>query len=144
MKYEKKSIDKYKETSIKTASPIKIIVMLYDEAIAQLEYAMQLLDNKTKQLDKVNNAIGKTQDIITELLVSLNMQEGGEIAHNLFRLYMFFNKLLTQANLQKENSSELQSVHRMLSELRESWHSIQDKVSPSSHSQSEGNINIIG
>ena len=64
--------------------------MLYEEAIRQIDLAKGALEEDTKQLDRVNNAIGKAQDIITELMVSLDFEKGGEVAEKLFNLYMYF------------------------------------------------------
>ena len=89
--------NQYKQTQITTANQGKLIVMLYDGAIKFLNIA---LDNMSpKSYDVVNNNIIKAQDIITELLLSLNMDEGGEISQNLFNLYMYFKRQLLEANI---------------------------------------------
>lgn len=92
--------DSYKKTEINTANQGKLIVMLYDGAIKFLNIALENMSIET--YDIVNNNIVKAQDIITELLLSLNMKEGGEIAGNLFNLYMYFKKKLLEANVQKD------------------------------------------
>ena len=120
-------VSAYKETSVRTASGGKIVVMLYDEAIKQLDSAIALLDTDTRELDRVNNAILKAQDIITELMVSLDFDKGGEIAPKLFGLYRFFNDQLMEANIQKE-ASPLRSVRLFLGELREAWAQILGKT----------------
>jgi flagellar protein FliS len=84
MAYSNNSVHAYRETRVKTASQGRIIVMLYDEALRQIDEAVGLLDTGTKQLDRVNNSVVKAQDIITELMVSLDMEQGGDIARNLF------------------------------------------------------------
>ena len=56
-------VNAYRQTRIKTASQGRIIVMLYEEAIRQIDIAKQALSENTKQLDRVNNSIGKAQDI---------------------------------------------------------------------------------
>jgi len=120
-------VSAYKETSVRTASGGKMIVMLYDEAMKQLDSAIALLETDTKELDRVNNAILKAQDIITELMVSLDFDKGGEIAPKLFGLYRFFNDQLMEANIQKD-ASPLRSVRSFLGELREVWAQILGKT----------------
>lgn len=120
-------VSAYKETAVRTASGGKIVVMLHDEAIKQLDSAIALLEVDTKELDRVSNAILKAQDIITELMVSLDFDKGGEIAPKLFGLYRFFNDQLMEANIQKE-ASPLQSVRNFLEELRDSWVQILGKT----------------
>ena len=113
-------LNAYRETSIKTASSSKLVLMLYDEALKQMDLAASLLEEKSKQYDAVNRAIIKSHDLITELMVSLDFEKGGEIAENLFSLYMFFNQQLMDANVNK-NPQPIKNVHKMVSELREAW-----------------------
>lgn len=120
-------VSAYKETSVRTASGGKIIVMLYDEAIKQLDSAVELLEADTRELDRVNNAILKAQDIITELMVSLDFDKGGEIAPKLFGLYRFFNDQLMEANIQKD-PAPLRGVRQFLHELRGAWAKILGKT----------------
>ena len=49
--------------------------------------------------DIVNTNISKAQDISTELLLSLNVGEGGEISRSLMSLYLYFKKRLLEANV---------------------------------------------
>ncbi|MFP4484643.1 MAG: flagellar export chaperone FliS [Spirochaetota bacterium] len=119
-------INAYRQTRVKTASQGKLIVMLYDEAIRQIDLATQLLSDDGISYDRVNNAIGKAQDIITELTVSLDLENGGEIAQNLFRLYRFFNNQLVEANFKKD-PKPLESVRSFLVELRDAWKEVADK-----------------
>jgi len=62
----------YREVSVRTATQGKLIVMLYDEAVKQLDLAISLMQAKTRSLDKVHNALIKSQDIITELMAGLD------------------------------------------------------------------------
>lgn len=136
-------LNAYRETKIKTASQGKLIVMLYDEAIRQIDFAVGVLDEKEKALDKVNSAIIKAQDVITELAVSLDFERGGDIAHNLFSLYMFFNQELLQGNIKKD-VDPLRRVRNQLESLRVAWLEIQNKVSMNNHDSESGGINIAG
>lgn len=135
------SVSAYKETSIRTASGGKIVVMLYDEAIKQLDHAVDLMESQTRQLDLVNNAILKAQDVLTELMVSLDFEQGGDIAANLFRLYRYFNEQLIEANVQKQ-PEPVRVVRRHLSEIRSAWAQILTKAQVEG-SASRG-VNIAG
>ncbi len=129
----------YKETRVKTAGQGQIIVMLYDEAIKQIDYAVQLLDEKTRQLDKVNNAIQKSRDIITELMVSLNMEQGGDFASRMFSIYQWFNGELMEGNIRKD-SAPLRRVRNMMSEIRGAWGEIAGKTNVEGGNQRGVNI----
>ncbi|PKL35659.1 MAG: flagellar export chaperone FliS [Spirochaetae bacterium HGW-Spirochaetae-1] len=119
---EKNPYNQYKETQVATANQGKLIVMLYDGAIKFLNIAIENMDSP-KTFDIANNNIIKAQDIITELLISLNMKEGGEISQNLFNLYMYFKKQLLEANIKKD-SEVLKPVLTMIKSLREAWEQI--------------------
>lgn len=115
----------YKKTGVQTASRGKLVVMLYDEAVKQLNLALSHFNNDkkiaAKDIDKLNTNILKTQEIITELMVSLDMSnEGSEIAKNLLALYTFFNSELLDANI-NQNIDKITFVRNMMDELRGAW-----------------------
>jgi len=114
----------YKETGIKTASQGKLIIMLYEGALRQLNLAISWFDETGKinasSIEKFHNNIVKTQEIITELMVSLNMEEGSDIAQNLMALYRFFNHELMEIIITHDRSKVL-SISSLLGELHSSW-----------------------
>ncbi len=122
MSYDARSsqLNAYRETRIRTAGQGQMIVMLYDEVIKQLDEAVSLLDQETKKLDTVHNAIVKSQECITELTVGLDLEKGGQLAQTLFDLYRYFHSELTDANMQKD-PARLRAVRRMMNELRTAW-----------------------
>ncbi len=126
--------NQYKQTQITTANQGKLIVMLYDGAIKFLNIALDNMSPKT--YDIVNTNIIKAQDIITELLLSLNMDEGGEISQNLFNLYMYFKRQLLDANMKKDGEI-IKHILKLLKELRDAW----DQIS-ANEARSDKNINI--
>ena len=126
--------EQYKTTQISTATPGQLVVMLYDGAIKFLNIALDNMNPKT--YDVVNNNIIKAQDIITELLLSLNMDEGGEISQNLFNLYMYFKRQLLEANIKKD-AEIINHILKLLKELRDAW----DQIS-ANETRSDKNINI--
>ncbi len=133
----------YRETQIKTANQGKLIIMLYDGAIKNINLAMELLDEKKKQYDRISNSIIKAQDIITELIVSLDFEKGGDIAKNLFSLYIFMNRQLLDANINKDKAP-LESVKKMLSDLREAWAEVAKKTGGKIAENNGGGVNIAG
>jgi len=107
----------YKKTQVDTASQGKLIVMLYDGAIKFINVAIETMP--TKNIEKIHNNIMKSQEIINELISSLNM-DAGDISNRLFSLYMYMNKRLMDANLRKE-VEPLIEVRKYLVELRDAW-----------------------
>ena len=122
----------YKNNQVDTADPKQLIIMLYDGAIRFLETASARISD-FHHYSEVNEKILKAQDIITELMLALNMDEGGEIAGNLFNLYAYMKKELIEGNI-KKNKAHIDSVVTLLKELKVAWEKVdpstQDKASP--------------
>ena len=139
----------YKETKIKTAGQGQLIIMLYDEAIKQLTKAVELLDlnNKEKKdpgrIEQIGKAIIKTEEIITELMVSLDFDQGGEISKNLFSLYTWFNRELLEANM-TQDINRILSVKDMLSDLRIVWSEIAKQTKAETTNREAVGLNIAG
>lgn len=119
--------EKYQQTQIMTASPMSLVVMMYDDCIQTLERAERAFALPNPQrIEAINSAILHAEDVITELAVSLDMEKGGEIARNLHRLYDFMIYHLSQANTRKE-VNRVTEVRRMLCELREAWQKVREQ-----------------
>jgi flagellar protein FliS len=114
----------YRETRVKTASPAQLVVMLYDEAVKQCDLALDLLRTDVKKnpqnIEKTHKALSKVQDIVTELMAGLDFDQGGEIAEDLFALYVWFGRQILDANMRKD-AELVATVRRMLDELRGAW-----------------------
>jgi flagellar protein FliS len=122
-------VNAYRETRVKTAGQGALIVMLYDEAIRQMESSLGNIEtNENDAEDKVaasnieayHKGIVKAQEIIGELMVSLDMEKGGDVAKNLLALYIFFNQELLALGV-KADKQKLKSVVTMMNDLREAW-----------------------
>lgn len=109
---------KYKKTSIQSASKEKILLLLYEGAIRFTKKAILAIDNSDIADRGLN--IGKAYDIILELNNTLNHEVGGEIAANLEQLYMFCTDRLTEANI-KGAKKPLEDVVKVLTPLYEGW-----------------------
>jgi flagellar protein FliS len=114
------------ETGIASASPHKLIVMLYDGALVALLSAKTNI--AANNIAAKGTAISKAITIIDNgLRASLDKNAGGEIAANLDALYDYMSRRLLHANL-KNDVPAIEEVHRLLSDLREAWVAIGDKV----------------
>ncbi len=111
-------IDSYKLTDISTADRGRLLIMVYDHCIKWCNTAREAI--AAGDIGKRTKSIFKIQDGITELICSLDMEKGGEIAQNLRRLYDFYNQHLTDANL-KNSAQNIEEVQGMLESLREAW-----------------------
>ena len=139
----------YKETKIKTASQGQLIIMLYDEAIKRMNRALELLELNTGEkkdpgrIEEISKAVMKAEEIITELMVSLDFEQGGEISKNLFALYTWFNRELLEANI-AQDKDRITNVRNMLKELRDAWNIIVSQNAVEAKNREVVGINIAG
>jgi flagellar secretion chaperone FliS len=108
----------YRQTDVSTASPMKLVLMLYDGAITFLSRSAEYAEAG----DVRNRTLfaNKARDIIQELNNSLNTEVGGEMAGQLRRLYHFMNRHLLQATA-ANRAEGIREVIGLLSTLREGW-----------------------
>ena len=117
----------YKKASVNTLDQNKLIIMLYDGAIKNASFAVQYMESG--EIEKVHDSLIKTKNIVTELLATLNMDQGGEIAKNLKSLYSYMFSQLVEANMEKKSEPVL-TVIDLLKELRGAWVQIKEKKKP--------------
>ena len=108
----------YKNNQVTTAPKKKLLIMLYDGAIKNLKLAEIALQDKS--IEKVNTHLIKTQDILAELMSTLNFEAGGEIAKNLYQLYDYMYVKLIRANIDKDIDAIIE-VKIFMEELRDTW-----------------------
>lgn len=113
-----RQFDAYRKATVDTSDNVRLVSLLFDGAVNFLKLARQ----KMEQRDIAGRGIyiGKVTAIVGELSKSLNMEEGGEIAKNLRRLYDFVLDRLLKANL-KNDMKSLEEAERVLDILRAGW-----------------------
>jgi len=111
----------YKEVQVKTANNKKLLIMLYQGCIKFLKIAKKSI--KEDDLENANEYLKKSQNIINELRYTLDMENGGEISNNLYRLYSFMYSELISANVKKD-IEHIEIVEEMMLELLDSWKEI--------------------
>jgi flagellar secretion chaperone FliS len=147
--YNMAGISSYQNTTIKTATAMELVLMVYNECITTLEKAEKAFDIEgPERIERIGNNLLHAQDCITELALSLDMEQGGEIAENLSRLYDFMTRHLSQANVKKEKTP-VTEVKEMMLELRGSWEQVaqqapSDAIPEPEVNRSAGRINIAG
>ena len=131
---------RYKDAQYSTASPEQLMLMLYEGAIKFARQAQE--EMREKNIEGANNKLKKTGDIISELMVSLDMEQGGEIARNLYNLYDYMSRRLIQANIRKDPGL-VDEVITLLTSLKESWEEVIGRVR-SQVIQNAGGLNLEG
>jgi len=112
----------YKTQSVRTASPGKLVLMLFDGYLRFTAAAMKAFDEPdfSKRNEGINNNLIRAQNIVTELQSSLDMSVPGELPGTLYRLYDYCLNNLQQANLNKE-SELIAHSDKVINELRDAW-----------------------
>ena len=107
-------LNKYKTTSVTTASRGQVLLMLYEGCIKFCKQAIEA--TKKKDLAEKGKYILKVQDIVNELSVTLDHNIGGNVSRELERLYNYMIDQLTQANI-KNDHKPLETVLKLLETL---------------------------
>jgi flagellar protein FliS len=115
----------YRQTEVESIGQGKLIVMLYEAAIRFLNEAIRHSSDYRKY-DIVNSRLLRVQDIISELMVSLNMDKGEEVAKNLLSIYIYLKNTLISANMEK-SKSKMEEVLKHLETLKAAWAEVSDK-----------------
>ncbi|MDD3149619.1 MAG: flagellar export chaperone FliS [Candidatus Gastranaerophilales bacterium] len=111
-------IKQYQQTQVQTASPEKLLIMLFNGAIQFLNKAKISIENKNIE-ETHNNLIG-AQKIIIEFMNTLDVAKGGEVAQNLYNLYEYLYTKLVHANLKKDITA-IEEVLNHLKDLKNTW-----------------------
>jgi flagellar protein FliS len=110
----------YRESSVLTASPAQLVVMLYDGAGRFLRQAEAALGEGA--VAHAHERLGRADAILDELLLTLN-KDAGQIAQRLEGIYVFCKRLLVEARLEKSSAKVVQA-RTLLAELRDAWSQI--------------------
>lgn len=114
----KNAYQKYKNTSIQSASREKLLLMMYEGAIKYIK--LGIIAAEQKNIAERGTNIGRAYDIILELNNTLDHKVGGEISRNLEQLYMFITDQLTKANITGD-VQYLKSSLKILETLYDGW-----------------------
>lgn len=108
--------NQYQQNMINTASPQELTLMLYNGLVKFLKLSIQSLEEKN--IEKVNNYIIRSQDIILEFMCTLDMKY--EISKSLMLLYDYMNMRLIEANAKKDKAI-VEEILGFAEELRDTW-----------------------
>ena len=110
----------YREAAVLTASPVQLVVMLYDGVERFLRQAEVVMGEGV--IVQAYDRMQKAEAIIDELLATLD-KSAGQVAERLEGIYVFCKRLLMEARVEK-NPAKLAKVRSLLAPLRESWNEL--------------------
>lgn len=108
----------YRRTAVQSASPMQLVVMLYDGALRFLTEARDA--DAAGNIRARAESVAKALAIVCECQSTLNMDKGGKVARDLDRLYTYMVTRLLDVGL-KRDASAITEVHKLMTTLREAW-----------------------
>lgn len=106
----------YQNNTVTTASPGELTLMLYNGCLKFMKLARKAIEEKN--IEAKNTNLQKSQNIIRELMITLNMDL--EVSKNLMAMYDYINRQLMEVNL-KNDLDILTEVEGYVTEFRDTW-----------------------
>ncbi len=111
-------LKQYQRTEVETATPERILILLYDGAIQFLNKALIALDEKN--IPEIHNNIIGAERILLEFMNTIDFEQGGDFAVRLNALYQYLYNRLVEANMKKDKDI-VKQVLNFLTDLRVTW-----------------------
>ncbi|QZT33939.1 flagellar export chaperone FliS [Caldalkalibacillus thermarum TA2.A1] len=106
----------YKHNAVQTASPGELTLMLYNGCLNFIKQARQAIEEDNIQ--ERNKYMQKAQDIIRELMVTLNTDYA--VVKDMLRMYDYILRRLIEANINNDTAI-LDEVETYVSQFRDTW-----------------------
>jgi flagellar protein FliS len=108
----------YRESSVRGASPVRLVISLYEQAIEDLRRAVLALDKGA--IEERTREINHALLVIGQLQGTLDMERGGDVAKNLARFYGLVRAGLTEAQLKQSSRLLAQQISQLVV-VYEAW-----------------------
>jgi flagellar secretion chaperone FliS len=108
----------YRENMVLSATPARLVVMLYDGAQRFLRQAATAM--RAGEVERAHNTLRRAELILAHLDGVLDHEQGGQLSERLHSIYQFCLVYLNRARM-SQDADKLEQVGRLLAELRESW-----------------------
>lgn len=128
--YSKLAHKQYNNVHVSTVDKGRLLLMLFDGCIKFLKLAKSGLE--TNDRPKFAKYLSKSQAIISELMLTLDFEKGGDIAKELDTLYDFMLYYLTEANIEK-NAEKVQKVIEILQTITSAYREVIEGEASSSN-----------
>jgi flagellar protein FliS len=108
-----------------SADPLELVAMLYRGAQEAVRRARQAVDSG--DIRGRAREITKASEILTELALSLDHRQGGDISRNLTELYDYMQRKLIESHTQ-QSAAPLVEVERLLATLLDGWNECRESL----------------
>ncbi len=130
--FVKQYANNYIETAVSEATPHKLVEMLYDGAIKNMNLAKVFIEHKN--LEKKSEHINKALSIINALRTAVDIEKGGEVASNLYDLYDYCYRRLFTASV-KNDAALVDEVLEHIVSVSQAWKEMPDNFKKVSQAQ---------
>ncbi len=128
----------YQGNQVEGAGPLGLILLTYDALYKSLGRARLGVESKDMMLESEQTA--RALEALIELSSSLNMDEGGEVAVNLARLYVYMNERLV-SEMYTGSVAAIEEIMALSETLRDAWKGLEDRQrKPVMRSPSKGGM----
>lgn len=108
----------YRENAVRGATPIELVVILFDAAIDDIQRARTAIKNN--QIEERTSAIRHAMLILQQLQGTLDFAKGGQVARQFEQFYNLIRAKLLEAQL-RNSADQMQQQIRFMSEIRDCW-----------------------
>jgi len=115
-----------REAVAESNDPVAIIALLFDELIRHMQEFVRQSTGENSKSEARSRHFSRSLTLIYALQSSLNFEQGGEIAENLFRLYEYSRQQLLKDWKEKTTDGTEQAIN-VLDDIRDAWHQISRK-----------------
>lgn len=119
-----KGINEYKTVGAESASPHKLIQMLFDTYLVRVDQATLAIENQ--DMNAKGTAISKALAIMGGLEEGLDLEKGGELAENLQSLYRYVRQRLLVAT-DKNDAEALKEARELIFQIKGAWDQIPEE-----------------
>ena len=117
----------YRQAAVQGASPVQLVIRLYEQIIEDLRQALQAVERK--QIELRTNRINHAILVIGHLQSGLDFEAGGKPAHDLDHFYNVLRHNLMQAQIHASKQILAQQITDLLA-LRAAWLEVERAEGP--------------
>ncbi len=120
----------YQDSAVRGATPIELVVLLYDSAIEDMRRALAAM--KKGEIEARSAAVGHALMVLQQLQGTLDFERGGTAAKQFEQFYSLVRAKLLEAQI-RSSPDLMQQQIRFLSEVRDCWTQAKRLLQPHPH-----------
>ena len=115
----------YRESAVRGASPVGLIVILYEEVIRSMRRAQRAL--ASGNIEERTLALSHAIAVVGHLQGVLDFSKGGQVARDLSVFYDLMRSKILEANVRADNQT-MESIATEFSKIKEAWHAVDREI----------------